>query len=262
MDTRLNDKVVVITGASQGMGRAAAQAFAAEGAKLALCARNAKNLQRTAEDCFAISEKKVMAKPVDVTDISNLRKFIQGAADKFGRIDVLICNAGGPPAKTFMDIKMEDWQNTFALNFLSVAMAAREVIPIMKTNKWGRILTITSTSVRQPIPDLALSSVIRPAVVGLVKTLANEVGKDGITVNNIAPGYTETDRLKEVLQQRAIQTGMKDDELRKKWSLEIPMRRLGQPNDIADTLVWLASEQAGYITGQTIFVDGGNYRGM
>src|SRR5579872_1554758 len=122
MDTKLNDKVVLITGASQGMGRAAAQAFAAEGAKLALCARNEKMLQHTAEDCFSISAKKVMAKVVDVTDFPNLRKFIAHAVEKFGRIDVVVCNAGGPPAKTFMDISTEDWQNAFALNFMSVVV--------------------------------------------------------------------------------------------------------------------------------------------
>src|SRR5271154_3802695 len=174
MNSGLNDKVVLINGASQGMGRSAAKAFAAEGARLALCARNTKLLQTAADECKAISKKDVITETLDVTDFPALRKFIQSAGEKFGRIDVLVCNAGGPPPKQFLEITMDDWQAAFALNFLSAAVAAREAVPYMQKNKWGRILTITSISVRQPVPDLPLSNCIRPAVVGLVKSLAGE----------------------------------------------------------------------------------------
>jgi len=203
-----------------------------------------------------------MAEMLDVTDFPALRKFVNAAGEKFGRIDVLVCNAGGPPPKPFLEITMEDWQNAFALNFLSAAVAAREVVPFMQKNKWGRILTITSISVRQPVPDLPLSNCIRPAVVGLVKSLAGEFGKDGITVNNVAPGFTATERLEELAQKRAKQGGVTEDEIRNRWAMDTPVRRLGKPEDIADTLVWLASDQASFITGQTIMVDGGIYRGM
>jgi 3-oxoacyl-[acyl-carrier protein] reductase len=148
------------------------------------------------------------------------------------------------------------------MNFMSVVHLAREVIPHMQKNKWGRIITITSTSVRQPIPDLILSSAIRPAVVGLVKSLAAEFGKDNITVNNVAPGYTATQRLTSLAASRAKSAGVAEKDIYDKWQAEIPMKRLAEPQEIADAIVWLASERAAYITGQTVVVDGGNYKGM
>jgi len=132
----------------------------------------------------------------------------------------------------------------------------------MQRKRWGRFITITSTSVRQAIPDLVLSNAVRPAVVGLVKSLAAEFGKDGILVNNIAPGYTETERLSELSKVRALAAGVSEEEIKSRWTAEIPLRRLGKPEEIADTIVWLASERASYITGQTILVDGGIYKGM
>jgi len=143
-----------------------------------------------------------------------------------------------------------------------VVAFARSVIPHMQRNRWGRLVTITSTSVRQPIPDLILSSAVRPAVVGLVKSLAIEFGKDGITVNNVAPGYTATERLKELAGVRALAAGISEQEIYEKWAADIPIRRLAKPEEIADTIAWLASDRAASITGQTIIVDGGNYRGM
>src|SRR6266436_9722380 len=148
------------------------------------------------------------------------------------------------------------------MNFMSVVNLAREVIPQMQKNKWGRLITITSTSVRQPIPDLILSSAIRPAVVGLVKSLAIEFGKDGITANNVAPGYTATERLTELAGSRSKAAGVAEKEIYDRWANEVPLRRLGKPEEIADAIVWLASERASYVTGQTILVDGGIYKGM
>ena len=148
------------------------------------------------------------------------------------------------------------------VNFLSVVTLAREVIPHMQRKRWGRFITITSTSVRQPIPDLLLSNSVRPAVVGLIKSLAIEFGKDGLTFNNIAPGYTATERLSELSKVRALAAGTSEEQIRERWAQEIPLRRLGEPQEIADAIIWLASDRAAYVTGQTLVVDGGNYRGL
>ena len=261
METGLRGKAVLITGASQGMGRATAEAFAAEGARLALCARNPKTLE-AAQAEISRHKTEILVEALDVTDADKLRRFVAAAAQRFGGIDVAVANAGGPPAKNFLSLTAEEWRKAVEVNFLSVASLAREVIPHMQKKRWGRFVTITSTSVRQPIPDLVLSNSVRPAVVGLIKSLAIEFGKDGLTFNNVAPGYTATERLSELSKVRALAAGVTEDQIRERWAQEIPLRRLGEPREIADAIVWLASDRAAYITGQTIVVDGGNYRGL
>jgi 3-oxoacyl-[acyl-carrier protein] reductase len=262
MDTGLKGKVVLVAGASQGMGRACAEAFADEGALVAMCARTDKTLQAASAEIRKRSRAEVFAKALDVSDPTEVKSFVAQIAEKFGGVDVCVANAAGPPPKTFLNISEQDWHSAFAMNFMSVVYLAREVIPHMQKKRWGRIVTITSTSVRQPIPDLVLSSAIRPAVVGLVKTLAGEFGKDGITFNNVAPGYTATERLAEVAGPRARAAGVSEEEIRARWAADVPLRRLGEPEEIADAVVWLASERAAYITGQTLLVDGGIYKGM
>jgi 3-oxoacyl-[acyl-carrier protein] reductase len=262
MQTGLKDRVAIVTGSSSGMGRATAAAFAAEGAKVAMCARTEKTLLAAADEIKAHHKVELFAQAVDVTDMNAVRKFVAAVAQRFGGVDICVANAGGPPAKNFLSIADEEWQKAVATNFLSTVHLAREVVPHMQRKRWGRFITITSTSVRQAIPDLTLSNAVRPAVVGLVKTLAAEFGKDGITANNIAPGYTETDRLSELTKVRALAAGITEEEIRNRWATEIPLRRLGRPEEIADTIIWLASERASYITGQTILVDGGIYKGM
>jgi len=265
METGLKGKVVIVAGASQGMGRATAEAFAAEGAIVAMCARTEATLQAAAAEIRkhnAAAVSSVFAKAVDVSDAAQVKAFVAEVAERFGGVDVCVANAAGPPPKTFLNISEQDWQSAFAMNFMSVVYLAREVIPLMQKKRWGRLITITSTSVRQPIPDLVLSSAIRPAVVGLVKTLAGEFGKDGITCNNVAPGYTTTERLAEVAGPRARAAGVSEEEIRARWAADVPMHRLGKPEEIADAIVWLASDRAAYITGQTLLVDGGIYKGM
>jgi 3-oxoacyl-[acyl-carrier protein] reductase len=262
MDTGLKGKVVLVAGASQGMGFATAKAFAAESAIVAMCARTENKLQAAAAEIRKSTSAEVYAEAFDVCYQAAVEKFVKDVVAKYGRVDVCVANAAGPPAKTFLQATHEDWHVAFEMNFMSVVNLAREVIPHMQKNKWGRLITITSTSVRQPIPDLILSSAIRPAVVGLVKSLAIEFGKDGITANNIAPGYTATERLVELAASRSKAAGVSEAEIRERWANEIPMRRLGEPSEIADAIVWLASERASYVTGQTILVDGGIYKGM
>src|SRR3954447_7130685 len=262
MESALKNKVVIIGGSSDGMGRATAEAFAAEGASVAMFARTEKKLLAAADEIRSRYKVQVLAQLLDVTQTETIEKFITAVANTFGRVDVCVANAGGPPPKNFLSISMDEWRKAVDLNFLSVVAFARGVIPHMQRNHWGRFLTITSSSVRQPIPDLILSSAVRPAVVGLVKSLAADFGKDGITVNNIAPGYTATGRLKELAEVRALAAGISEQQIYEKWAADIPIRRLAKPEEIADTIAWLASDRAASITGQTIIVDGGNYKGM
>ena len=171
-------------------------------------------------------------------------------------------NAGGPPAKGFLAATLEEWQRALELNFLSTVYFAREVIPHMQRKRWGRIITLTSITTKQPVADLVLSNAVRAAVVGLVKSLANEFGKDGILVNNVGPGFTATDRLKELAKARASASGKGEQEILEGWAADAPLKRLGEPREVAETIVWLASERASYITGQTVLVDGGMYKGL
>jgi len=262
METGLKGKSVIVAASSQGMGLATAQAFAAEGARMAMCARNEKTLRAAADTIRSKYKTEVIDQPLDVTDAAGVGRFVKSVAEKFGGVDICVTNAGGPPAKNFLSITLEEWHKAIEMNFLSVVHFAREVIPYMQKKRWGRFITITSTSVRQPIPDLVLSNSVRPSVVGLVKSLAVEFGKDGILVNNVAPGYTATERLSELSATRALAAGVSEQEIRERWAADIPLRRLARPEEIADAIIWLASERAAYISGQTIMVDGGNYRGM
>ena len=157
---------------------------------------------------------------------------------------------------------MEDWRSAVNANFMSTVYFAREVIPHMQRKRWGRIITITSITTKQPVADLVLSNAVRAAVVGLVKSLANEFGKDGILVNNVGPGFTATDRLKELAKSRSAASGKAEKDIFDSWAADAPLRRLGEPREVADTIVWLASERASYVTGQTVLVDGGIYKGL
>jgi len=262
MDLGLKNRVAVVAASSQGIGLATAEAFAAEGCRVAMCARNGKTLQAAAEKIRKQYNAEVFAVPFDVTDASAVNGFVSVVAARFGSVDVCVTNAGGPPAKGFLASSLEDWQRALDANFLSTVYFAREVIPHMQRQRWGRIVTITSITTRQPVADLVLSNAVRAAVLGLVKSLANEFGKDGILVNNVAPGFTATDRLKELARARSAASGKAEQELFDAWAAEAPLKRLGEPREVADTIVWLASERASYVTGQTVLVDGGMYKGL
>jgi 3-oxoacyl-[acyl-carrier protein] reductase len=262
VNSGLKGKVAVITGASQGMGRAAAEIFAAEGAKVAICSRTERTLRTAAEEIAKKTRAEVLAQAVDVSDAHAVQAFIAEVAQRFGGVDVCVANAAGPPAKNFFGASVEDWHKAFEVNFMSVVHLARNVVPLMQKRKWGRFITITSTSVRQPIPDLILSNSIRASVVGLLKSLVLEFGKDNVTFNNVAPGYTTTERLSDLAGSRAMAAGVSQEEIYHRWAAEVPLKRLGTPKEIADAIVWLASDQASYVTGQTIIVDGGIYKGM
>jgi 3-oxoacyl-[acyl-carrier protein] reductase len=262
MDTGLKNRVAIVAASSQGIGRATAEAFAAEGCRVAICARNAQSLQTVAEHLQKQYGVEVFPQALDVTDAEAVHRFVAAVVSKFGVVDICVTNAGGPPAKGFLAATLEEWQRAVELNFLSVVYFAREVIPHMQRQHWGRIITITSITTKQPVADLVLSNAVRAAVVGLVKSLANEFGKDGILVNNVGPGYTATDRLKELAKARSAASGKSEKEISEGWSADAPLKRLGEPREVADAIVWLASERASYVTGQTVLVDGGLYKGL
>jgi len=262
MHLGLKDKVALIAASSQGIGRATAEAFAAEGCKIAMCARNGQTLRTAAEEIEKHYRVEVFADPFDVTDAKAVSSFVAAVVIKFGSVDICVTNAGGPPAKGFLAATLEEWRRAIELNFLSAVYFAREVIPHMQKKRWGRIITLTSITTKQPVADLVLSNAVRAAVVGLVKSLANEFGKDGILVNNVGPGFTATERLKELATAGSASSGKTQQEIFDGWAGDAALKRLGEPREVAETIVWLASEAASYITGQTILVDGGMYKGL
>jgi 3-oxoacyl-[acyl-carrier protein] reductase len=262
MDLGLKGRGVIVAASSHGIGRATAEAFAREGAQVAMCARSEKPLQEAASKIQSDTGAEVYAEPLDVTNPERVQRFVEQVNKRFGRIDVCVTNAGGPPAKNFLSISNDEWRTAVDTNFMSVVYLAQAVIPYMQRHRWGRIITITSVTVKQPLAELVLSNAVRAAVVGLVKSLSNEFGKDGILVNNVAPGYTATERLKELAGVRALVAGINPQQIYDSWAAEAPVKRLGEPGEIADAIVWLASERASYITGQTLLADGGIYHGL
>lgn len=261
METGLRDRVAIVAASSQGIGRATALRFAAEGAKLAICARNEEALHAVAGQArqFGVD---VYAAKVDVADDAGVRSFVADVQRRFQRIDVCVTNAGGPPAKLFLETSMEEWDLAYSQNLRSIVSFAQAVLPHMQRQNWGRLVTITSITVRQPVPNLVLSNSVRAGVLGLMRSLAGQFGPYGITVNNVGPGYTATDRLKELAARHAEIAGACAEEYFEQITRDIPLGRLAEPEEVADAIMWLASERAAYITGQTILVDGGAYRGL
>jgi 3-oxoacyl-[acyl-carrier protein] reductase len=227
-----------------------------------MCARNREKLEAAAREIRKQADAEIFTQALNVTDAVAVHNFVEAVANKFGGVDICVTNAGGPPAKTFLAASIEEWRKAIDANFLSTVYFAREVIPHMQRKRWGRIITLTSISTKQPVPDLVLSNAVRAGVVGLVKSLANEFGKDGILVNNVGPGYTATDRLKELARARSASQNKSEDEIFAAWAGDSALKRIAEPKEVADAIVWLASERASYITGQTILVDGGAYKGL
>lgn len=262
METGLRHRVAIVAASSKGIGRATALALAAEGAHLALCARNADALEQVAEEARRVHGVSVHTDTFDVADDLRVRQFVETVHREFGRIDVCVTNAGGPPAKPFLETAMTEWDSAYQLNLRSIVSFAHAVLPYMQQQHWGRIVTITSVAVKQPVPELVLSNSVRAGVLGLVRSLATQFGPDNITVNNVGPGYTATARMKELAETRARTTGVSAADYETQMAEGIPLRRLAQPEEVADAIVWLASERASYVTGQTVLVDGGVYRGL
>ncbi len=257
MDLGLKDRVAIVTASSKGLGRAVATGLAREGAKVVICARGEEQLTKTAEEIGSLTGSRVLSVRTDVTQHEEVKSLVKKVMEEFDRIDILVCNAGGPPPAEFLELSVEDWREGIELNLMSTIYLIREVVPHMKRREWGRIINMTSVAVKQPIDGLILSNVTRTAVAGLSKTVSNELARDNVLVNTVCPGYTLTKRVEELAKTRSIKEGVSTEEVFGMWERLIPMGRLGKPEEFANLVVFLASERASYITGVTIQVDGG-----
>ena len=262
MDFGIKGKVALVAAASKGLGRAVAEELAAEGASLVLCARGNDELQATCAAIAAAHGRPVLGLAADVSNPADVARVVQAALVRFGQVDVLVTNAGGPPAGTFDTLSAEQWDAATRLLLTSVVELTRAVLPGMKARGWGRILNITSISVKQPVANLMLSNSLRAAVTGMARTLATEVAPFGITVNNILPGYTRTERVMSLADATAAKEGISAAEATARWEAEIPMRRLGEPREFAALAAFLCSARASYITGTSVPVDGGWIRSL
>jgi 3-oxoacyl-[acyl-carrier protein] reductase len=252
MDLGLKDKSVIVMAGSQGIGLATAVSFAREGALVTICARGEEALNQAAEaigDCESVV--------ADVTKPDDIESVVAAARSRFGGVDVLINNAGGPPPGPFDALEDGQWQQAVELTLMSAVRATRAVLPDMKAKQWGRIVNISSYGVKQPVSGLTLSNSIRMAVLGWAKTLSQQIGLDSITVNTVCPGWTRTARAEGLIAKQAADKGVKVDQHEKEMTMGIPLRRLGEAAEVADLAVFLASERAAYITGTAIQVDGG-----
>jgi 3-oxoacyl-[acyl-carrier protein] reductase len=257
MDLGLTGKIALVAASSTGLGRAVAEELATEGTALVLCARGAEALNATRDEITKTTGARVVAIAADLTKREDAARVVQSGLKEFGRIDILVTNNGGPPTGQFESLTQEQWEEATRLTLFSVLELTRQVLPGMKERKWGRILNITSIAVKQPVENLMLSNSLRAAVTGFARTLANEVATFGITVNNIMPGYTRTERLEDLVKMLADKEGISRADIASRWATEIPMRRLGEPREFAALAAFLVSERASYITGQSIAVDGG-----
>lgn len=239
MDLRLKGKRAVVLGASQGIGKAIAEVLVQEGAEVAICARNPERLEKTAQEIGA-----VFSFPVDLSLARAGEKAVQAAIERFGGLDILVSNTGGPPKGNFRDLQSSDWQTAFQGLWMSAVDAMRVALPFMEKQKWGRVILVTSVAAKEPILRLTTSSALRAGLLGLTKTLARDYAASGVTINSILPGYTKTERLAEL--------GKSDEEL----SEGIPAKRLADPKELGALAAFLSSEQASYLTGQAIALDG------
>ncbi len=262
MDLGLQGRVAIVAAASKGLGRAVAEELAREGASVAICSRTSSELELAASQIQKSTGREVFHQAVDVTDPDAVSHFVAAVEGRFGRIDICVTNSGGPPSKLFVDTKPEDWRAAVDLLLMSTVFFAKATLPPMQKNKWGRFITITSSAVKQPVDGLLLSNSIRAAVTGLARTLANEYALDGITVNNVCPGYTRTDRLDNLAATISKRTGAQPDAVFADWTRQIPGGRIGTPQEFAAVVAFLASERASYVNGASIAIDGGMIRSL
>ena len=262
MDLGLRDKVAVVCASSRGLGKAVALGLAEEGVNLTICARRNKELQETGEEIRSKTNVEVLAIQGDVTKPADIKTIVDETLKRFSTVHILVNNAGGPPLGNFIDFTPEDWQNALELNLLSTINFIREVIPVMRKQNWGRVINITSVAVKQPIEGLILSNTARAGIIGLTKTLSNEFARGNVLFNNVCPGRILTDRILELARARADKTGMSIENVLASMENDIPIGRIGKPRELADLVVFLASERASYITGTTIQVDGGIVKGI
>jgi 3-oxoacyl-[acyl-carrier protein] reductase len=262
MDLGLKEKVALVAASSRGLGRAVAQELAAEGARLVLCARGEDALRKARDEIVEATGAEAVILPADLSEPDHVARVVDLAFERFGAVDILVTNTGGPPPGPFESHSPDAWHAAVRQNLDSVVNLTRAVLPGMKERRWGRIVNVTSIAVKQPVEGLILSNSVRAAVTGFARTLANEVAAFGITANNVMPGYTRTDRLEELAGRVAQHKGLPHERRLEAWNDEIPMRRLGEPHELAALVAFLCSERAAYITGTSIPVDGGWIRSL
>lgn len=262
MDLGLRGKIALVSAASKGLGRAVAAELASEGCDVAICGRDRTAIEEAAAQISKNSGRSVFPVSADVSSSAGVKSFYEAAVARFGNIDIVVTNAGGPPSGKFDDLPLIEWERAFRLTLMSAVELVSLTLGGMKQRKWGRVLNITSIAAKQPVDNLILSNSLRSAVTGFARTLANEVAPFGITVNNLLPGYTLTDRVDQLSRATAQKEGVDVAHVRARWESQIPMQRLGEPREFAALAAFLASDRASYITGQSIAVDGGWIRGL
>ena len=262
MDLGLAGRVAVIGGGSKGLGRACADSLAKEGANLVICSRNAEDLDHTAKEINATFGVDVLPVAANLSRLEDIQTLIKATVDHFGRLDILVNNSGGPPAGRAADTTDEVWHQSIDMALMFFIRMSREAVPHMKQGKWGRIVNVLASSVYQPIDNLVTSGVTRMGAVAFAKSLADEVGRDNILVNNVAPGYLLTDRMMHIFETRSNETGANVEDLLQAHSATIPVGRLGRPEELGDLVTFLTSDKNTYTTGATILVDGGVVRSV
>jgi 3-oxoacyl-[acyl-carrier protein] reductase len=262
MDLGLKGKIAIVTASSRGIGRATAEILAAEGARITICARTAAAVASAAEQIRGRTGAEVLALEADVTRAEDIERIVARTVDTYGTVNILVNNAGGPPAGTFDEVADEAWQAAFELTLLSVIRMTRAVLPHMRRAGGGVVINLQSTSVKVPLDNLILSNAIRTGVIGLAKSLSAELAKDGIRVNNVLPGAIMTDRQQEMLARQSARSGKSVEEIVRLREAAIPLGRFGDPADLGNMIAFLASDRAGYVTGVTVQVDGGLVRSL
>jgi len=257
MDLGLKNKIAIVAASSKGLGKACALALAAEGAKVAIFSRNKNDIHNTAEEIKKNTGSEILSLSADVSDQKDIKYVVDSTLKRFSDINIIVNNAGGPPFGHFKDFDIQQWQKAVELNLFSTINLINSSLPFMKKNQWGRIINITSISVKQPIDGLILSNTVRSGVIGLAKTLSNELADYNITVNNVCPGRILTDRIVQLANKRASTQNKSYQEVINDMERDIPLRRLGKPDELASYVAFLASERSSYITGTTLQVDGG-----